>query len=174
LVEDGQERLVVAELGKPHGIRGEITGRLFGVTPEELLGIEELTLRDPEGRERSVRIEGIRPRKLGCVLALDAVADRNAAEVHRGSEWLARRADLPPPEEGEWLVADLVGLEVETDTGENLGRLEEVFLLPANDVVVVRGPRGEVLLPVLPDVILRVDTEAGRMVVRVPPGLIED
>ena len=71
-------------------------------------------------------------------------------------------------------MADLVGLEVETDTGENLGRLEEVLLLPANDVVVVRGPRGEVLLPVLPDVIVRVETEAGRMVVRVPPGLIED
>jgi len=174
LSEERRDRLVVAELGKPQGLRGEITGRLFGVTPEELLGIEGLTLRDPAGRERPVRVESIRPRKLGWVLALDAVADRTAAEAHRGSELLARRADLPPPAEGEWLVADLVGLEVETDTGENLGRLEEVLLLPANDVVVVRGPRGEVLLPVLPDVIVRVETEAGRMVVRVPPGLIED
>ncbi|MCA9753137.1 MAG: 16S rRNA processing protein RimM [Gemmatimonadetes bacterium] len=172
--EDGG-RLVVAELGRPHGIRGEVTARLFGVTPEELLALSGLTLRRPEedGKPRRVRVLDVRPRKIGWIVRVDAARDRSAAESLRGSEILARRQDLPAREDGEWLVADLVGLAVETEDGEALGTLAEVMLLPANDVLVVRGEQGELLLPFLEDVLVRVDPGEGRMVVRVPPGLRE-
>jgi 16S rRNA processing protein RimM len=167
-------RLVVAELGRPHGIRGEVTGRLHGVGPEELVALRELTLRPPEGPEEPVRVERVRPRKLGWILQLAGVSTRNRAEELRGAEILAPRGALPEPAEGEWLVADLVGRAVETEEGELLGRLEEVLLLPANDVLVVRGERGEILLPVLPEVLVRCEEGEERLVVRVPPGLLDE
>ena len=73
--EDGG-RLVVAELGRPHGIRGEVTARLFGVTPEELLALSGLTLRRPEedGKPRRVRVLDVRPRKIGWIVRVDAAS----------------------------------------------------------------------------------------------------
>ena len=66
------------------------------------------------------------------------------------------------------------GLEVVTDEGETLGRLEEVLELPANDVYVVRSEKGEVLLPAIDDVIVAVDLPEQRMTVHLLPGLIEE
>lgn len=168
-------RLVVAELGRAHGIRGEITARLYGVTPEELRELPGLTLRESsESPERPVFIESFRSKQSGWILRLDGVRDRTQAEALRGAELLAAKEVLPELDESEWRVADLEGLDVQLESGESLGRLKEVLLLPANDVIVVRGPRGEVLLPLLEDVVIHVDEEAEVMVVRPPAGLLEE
>ena len=76
--------------------------------------------------------------------------------------------------EHENYLHDLIGLRVETMEGEPLGTLTEVLLTKANDVYVVRGPAGEILLPALRDVVLRVDLAARTMVVALPEGLRDD
>lgn len=167
-----EDLLVVVELGPPHGIRGEIMGRLFGVTPEELLALPRLRLRHGSAVDRPVEIASARPKKGDWILRL-GFRDRTEAERHRGATLLAPRADLPEPEPGEWYVADLVGLAVWTDDGEELGELTEVLTLPANDVAVVRGKRGEVLVPLLDHVVVELDAEQGRLTVALPPGLLE-
>ncbi len=171
---DDADRLVVAEIGPAHGIRGEVTARLSGLTPQELVDLGNLRLRHADGRLESVRVRRVRPKKATWILELDRSGSRNEAEALRGAEILARRSDLPEPDDGEWYVADLVGLSVVTGSGEDLGTLEEVLQLPANDVIVVRGPRGEILVPVLDHVILSVDPEEGRMVVELPAGLLDE
>jgi 16S rRNA processing protein RimM len=165
--------LIVAELGPPHGIRGEITGRLCGVTADELRGLAGLVLRDPRGDERPIEIAGIRRKKSGWILALEGIGDRDAAEACRGSVLRARRECLPAPREDEWYVADLVGLRVETVEGEFLGTVEEVLRLPANDVLAVRGERGEILLPMTEEVLRSVRPDEGRAIVHLLPGLVE-
>jgi 16S rRNA processing protein RimM len=168
-----RQLLVVAELGRPHGLRGELTARLHGVGPEELRALTGLVLRRRDGAERPVTVQRIRAAKTGCVLALDRVTDRTAAEEHRGAVLLASRENLPAPAADEWYVADLVGLRVLTEEGEDLGRLAEVLQLPAHDVYVVRGERGEVLLPATEEVVRRVEPGKGRMIVRLLPGLVD-
>jgi len=148
-------------------------GRLSGVTPEELMALPRLWLRLGSAAERPVRITSARPKKGDWILQL-GLRDRNEAERHRGGELVAPREDLPEPDPGQWYVADLVGLAVRTDTGEELGLLVEVLTLPANDVAVVRGKRGEVLVPLLDHVVVQVDAEAGVMTVALPAGLLEE
>ena len=168
-----EEWLIVAEFGPAHGLRGEITARLAGVAPEQLAEVPGLKLRRPDGSEKPAVVLGVRHKKAGSILKLAGIDDRTAAEDHRGSVIVARRDALPPPGDDEWWIVDLVGAVVETGDGERLGVLEEVLSLPANDVFVVRGKRGEILLPVIDDVVKRVDVEAGRVIVALLPGLLE-
>jgi len=79
--------------------------------------------------------------------------------------------DALPLEEGEYYCHQIEGLHAVTTEGERLGRVTEVLATGANDVYVVRGSQGELLLPAVKDVILRVDLEAGVLVVRLPEGL---
>jgi 16S rRNA processing protein RimM len=168
------ERLIVAELGRPHGIRGEIMARVSGIDGRELVELGPVAMRRSDGSERAVRVEAARPKKDGWILRLDVSRGRDEAEALRGAVLLAAREDLPEPDEGEWFVADLIGLAVETESGDALGEIAEVLTLPANDVLVVRGPRGEVLLPLIDDVVKDVDLVASRMRVHLLPGLIEE
>ena len=79
-----------------------------------------------------------------------------------------------PLGEHENYVHDLIGLQVETTDGEALGELTEILFTRANDVYVVRGPGGEVLLPALRDVVLQVDLAARKMAVALPEGLRDE
>jgi len=171
-VGDPADLLVVADLGRAHGIRGEVTARLAGVTAADLLAIP-VRLRRPGGKAIRARVVRARETSRGCILALESVSDRDGADSLRGAVLLAARADLPDPADGEWYVADLVCLRVVDAEAGEIGRLAEVLKLPANDVLVVRGGGGEVLIPALEDVILEVDTAAGEMRVRLPAGLLD-
>lgn len=148
-------------------------GRLSGLGPDEMLALPELWLQRGSGEPVRVRVTSARPKKGDWILDL-GLADREDAERHRGAVLLARRGDLPEPEPGEWYVADLVGVSVVTEGGEELGTLEEVLTLPANDVAVIRGGKGEILVPLLPHVVMELDGQAGRMTVRLPKGLLDE
>ena len=168
----GDDLLVVAELTRAHGIRGEVSARFVGVEPEELRTVP-LRLRRVGGETKPVRITSVRPKGPGWILGIEGVVDRDEAEALRGAVLLARREDLPELGPGEWYIADLVGLAVIDENGEDLGVLEEVMQLPANDVFVVRGSGGEVLVPVLDHVVVDVDWAARRMRVQLPAGLLD-
>jgi 16S rRNA processing protein RimM len=106
------------------------------------------------------------------VLQIDELVDRTAAEKVRGASLVADREHLPEPDAGEWYLVDLVGCEVVTEDGRNLGKLEEVLHFPANDVYVVRGDQ-EILLPATDEVIRSVDLKSKRMTIRLLPGLLD-
>ncbi|NNE44292.1 MAG: 16S rRNA processing protein RimM [Gemmatimonadetes bacterium] len=166
--------LVVAELGRAHGIRGEVMARLRGVDAETLASLPDLRLVEAEGKERRIRVTRVRSKNDGWILSLEGVQDRNTAETLRGAELKAERSELPEPDDDEWYIADLVGMNVVTEDGREVGRLEQVLQLPANDVFVVQGDAGEVLLPVIDDVIVDVDAEEGKVIVHLLPGLLDE
>jgi hypothetical protein len=72
---------------------------------------------------------------------------------------------------GTYFQHDIIGLEVVTDSGEALGRVATILETGANDVYVVKGERGELLLPAIEDVIKQVDVRGGRLVIDLLPGL---
>ena len=168
----GDELLVVAELTRAHGIRGEVGARFVGVEPDEIRTVP-LRLKRSDGSTTPVRIASVRPKGAGWIVAIEGVFDRSEAEALRGAVLVARRDDLPDLPPGEWYIDDLVGLAVIDESGEDLGLLEEVMKLPANDVFVVRGSRGEILVPALDHVIVDVDQAARRMRVKLPAGILD-
>jgi 16S rRNA processing protein RimM len=102
-----------------------------------------------------------------------SVADRDAAELLCQQFVLIPEAQAMPLAEHENYAHDLVGLEVESLDGRILGHLTEILFTRANDVYVVAGPDGEILLPALRSVIVQVDLPARKMRVELPAGLLK-
>ena len=113
-----------------------------------------------------------RPHQDRWLVLFAQVKDRDMAEALRDQYLLIPEADAMPLGEHENYAHDLIGLEVVTADGVTLGRMAEILFTPANDVYIVRGPRGEVLIPATRDVVLSVDLPAGRMTVALPEGLL--
>ncbi|MBQ1414743.1 MAG: 16S rRNA processing protein RimM, partial [Lachnospiraceae bacterium] len=100
--------------------------------------------------------------------------DMDAAAKLRGAELFVSREDAVPLEEGEYYIADLLGMEVFTDEGEKLGFVKDVLETGANDVYIVQRPKGKpLLLPAIPECVLDIDVERGMMRVHIMEGLLE-
>jgi 16S rRNA processing protein RimM len=121
------------------------------------------------GTEEERTVLGAGPQGRVWWLRLEGVADRTAAEALRGREVWGRREEMGDPGEGRHFWADLEGLPVVSTTGASLGRVEELYVTGGVDVLVVRGPGGERLVPLAP----WVTVERDRVVVDAPPGLLD-
>lgn len=144
--------------------------------PERVGQHEHLYLARPQSPDDvdRYRLESTRPHKGVLLIKLEGVEDRDDAEELRGMLVQVPVEEAVPLEEGEYYHFQLIGVDVETETGEWLGRVADVIATGAADVIVVRGPRGEVLLPAIEDVILELDTEEREMTVHLLPGMLED
>ncbi len=130
-------------------------------------GVVYLGLSSTPQRVRSLSTH--RGRKL---LMIEGCTDRNEAERWRGAEIKIRFEEAQPLEAGVYYHWQILGLKVVTEQGGELGTVQEILETGANDVYIVRSEAGgELLLPAIPDVILEVNLEAARMIVRLMPGL---
>jgi 16S rRNA processing protein RimM len=144
-------RVNVGRVGKPHGLAGAFVVEEASEDPERFApGASLLADGEPATVVESKRAGG-RP-----VIRLDR-------EVPRGAALEVDRAELPPAEEGEYYVFQLVGLRVEEEGGRELGRVAEVTPGPANDVLELDGG---LALPLVDACVEEVDLAAGRIVVR--------
>lgn len=164
--------VAVGHIVAPHGIRGEVKVELMTDFPERYRPGAKFYLGDLAGTAVTpVQVTAARPHQDAMLVKLASVPDRNAAELLRDQYLLILEEDLMVLGEHENYVHDLIGLQVFAADGEVLGELTEVLFTRANDVYVVTGPQGEVLLPALREVVLHVDLAARRMTVAVPDGL---
>ncbi len=99
--------------------------------------------------------------------------NRDMAEKLRGQWVQIPIEEAMPLGEDEYYVYQIIGLEVWTMMGEYLGQVSEVLFTGANDVYVVQGERGEILIPAVEDVVLEVDLADGRLTVNLPEGLMD-
>ena len=117
----------------------------------------------------TVRVVSSRRDKNHLVVRLDAVADRNTAESLRGSHLAVPREDIDSPPQGSYYHYQIIDMDVLAENGSSLGQVVQILRTGSNDVYVVRDGQGkETLVPALADVLLEVDPERGRMVVRLP------
>ncbi len=165
------EWLIVGKILAAFGTRGEV--RVLSQTdfPERFEpGARLFVEREPE----PFRVEHSRWHKGQAVIKLAEVADRNRAEELRGRYLRVPGDDLAKLSSDQFYVFQIVGLNVVTEDGRELGPVAEVLETGANDVYAVRTERGELLLPAIEEVIRQVDLEGGRLVVHLLPGLLPD
>jgi 16S rRNA processing protein RimM len=105
-------------------------------------------------------------------ILLDGITSPEAAERLRGARISVAEEDLPPAQPGEFYYYQVIGCAVVTTDGRDLGAIAEVFSNGANDVWVVRNGAGEILVPVIADVVKTIDLEARKMTVVAVPGLL--
>jgi len=151
---------------RAHGTRGELRVRAFA---EGAPNLQRGARVHAAGVGR--RVTGARLDRGAWLVTLEGIETREVAEGLRGELLEVADDELAPPEPGAYYVKDLVGLRVATVDGVDLGKLSEVLETGANDVYVVVGEQGEVLVPALPDVVVEVRLEEGLMKVDLPPGL---
>ena len=170
----GGDLVVIGEVTRVYGLRGEV--RVIPQTdhPERFERLRECILWDPKRDERTVRrVRGAR--RLGDVVLL-ALADCDSPEAAAGLVGrlvaLPRTEALPPPP-GHVYPWQLIGCQVTTEDGRVVGELSGIEPAPGQDLWVVRGPEREHLIPAVPEIVLEVDLEAKRIVIRPPEGLLE-
>lgn len=146
----------------PHGVHGTLRVRAFGSGRHIREGMEPVV----GGARR--RISAARETPKGFLVGVEGIGSREDASSLKGEELLIDRGDLDPPEEGEFYVADLVGLTTVDDAGEVLGVVSDSFETAAHEVLVVRRGHQDVYVPFTLEHVPNVDLESGRLVIRPP------
>ncbi len=167
------EFLVIGEILKPHGIRGELRMRVLTENRHYLPRLETVCLGESPADERPQTrvLLNLRFNKHVALLKLEGVASRNDAEALRGKTVLIRREQAPPLDEGEYYLFQIIGLRVHSD-GADIGEIKEVLQTGANDVYVVEGKHGEALVPAHAETIDSIDFDAGVVRMSLPDGLL--
>ncbi|MGP3972507.1 ribosome maturation factor RimM [Streptomyces sp. 8N114] len=166
-------QLVVARIGRAHGIKGEVTVEVRTDEPELRLAPGAVLATDP-ATAGPLTIASGRVHSGRLLLRFEGVGDRTAAEALRNTLLIAEiDPDERPEDPEEFYDHQLEDLEVVTGDGTVVGRIESVAHLPAQDLLVVRREDGgEVLIPFVHEIVPEVDLEAQRAVVDPPHGLL--
>ena len=161
----------VGVISYTHGIGGEV--KVFPTTDDaaRFKKLKEVIL--DTGKERlTLHIVQVRFFKQMVILKFREFQNINEVERFRGKSLYVSRKNAVKLQKDEYFIADIIGIRVYTEEGEDLGVLSDVIQTGANDVYTVKkeGER-ELLIPAIKDCIRQVDVEAGRMTVRLLPGL---
>lgn len=167
--------LVLGEILRPHGVRGEVRLRLLTDYPERIAALTSVYLgSDPQSpRLKRYHIEHMRMHQDYGLLKLQGVGERDDAERLRELLVMVHIDEAVPLEDDEVYLFQLIGMAVHTEAGEALGTVRDVLETGANDVYIVDSPQhGEVLIPVTEETILSTDVETGIITVSLPDGLL--
>ncbi|WP_204035915.1 ribosome maturation factor RimM [Micromonospora qiuiae] len=185
--------LIVGRIGKPHGIRGEVTVEVRTDEPEARFA-PGMVLRTMSGANAGrgapppaagpgvpfqvpdeLTVEAARWHQGRMLVAFEGVLDRDVAEALRGTLVAVNSADVTPPEDPEeFHDHQLIGLAVVTPDGERLGEVARIDHAPASDLLVLRRPEGRTaLIPFVKAIVPEVDLAGGRVVVDPPGGLLD-
>ncbi|MGA8208852.1 MAG: ribosome maturation factor RimM [Nocardioidaceae bacterium] len=177
------ETIVVGRIGKPHGVKGEVSVEPRTDEPDRRFadGVELKTQsKRPENADRApvpstLTVAGTRWHSGRLLVRFAEIADRNAAEEARGT---LLSIDLDPDERPEdpeeFYDHQLVGLTVVTTDGRSVGTLKEIVHGTAQDLLVIAAEGPDVLVPFVSQLVPEVDVPGGRIVVADVPGLLSD
>lgn len=176
-ISDNEVR--VARIGKPHGIRGEVTVELFTDSPDTRFVKDNVfSVRVPQGSlvdYSSLTIEKARWHNQILLLKFAEFSDRNTAESLRNSH-LYGEPEESHADDDAWYTDDLIGLTVHNQTRDapSIGEVIDLITGDAQDLLEIRLSDGrEVLIPFVEEIVPEIDEEQGAVVITPPPGLLE-
>lgn len=165
-----EKMLRVGVVTATHGLKGEV--KVFPTTedPSRYDVLKEVFVRGRAGEER-LEVEAVRYFKQFVIVKFKGIDRIEDVQRFLKKDLMIPRDQAIPLAEGEYFISDLVGLDVVDDQGNRVGELTDVLATGANDVYVVQDGDEEILIPVIPDCILKVDLERGMVLVHMLEGL---
>ena len=166
-----EQRFQVVVITSTHGVRGEV--KVFPTTddPARFKKLKQVIL-DTGKEDMELEITGVKFFKNMVILKFKGIDDMDTANKYRQKSLYVTRENAVKLEKNEYFIADLIGLAVSSEEGEDLGFINDVLQTGANDVYVIKKTGEEdLLLPAIKDCVKEVDIEGGKMVVHVLPGL---
>lgn len=161
----------LAEVARPHGVRGEVRLKLYNADSDLLLELDEVLLRLTNGEEFEVSVDAARRADQAILVKLHSVDDRDRADAIRGALVCARREDFPAADDDEFYAADVIGAEAwlcaSAANGEQdrvVGTVLDYRSYPSVDIFEVKTTEGITYeVPVVASYVDRVDAAAKRV-----------
>jgi len=174
-MKEPQGRLVaIGEIGRPHGLAGEVRVTPLTDRPERFETLRECVLWDiVEDRREPCRVRAARRQGAAVVVAIAGCETPEAAAALTGRLLAVPEAEALPPPEGHFYPWQLEGCRVLTEDGREIGRVLRVEAAPAQDLWVIGDGTREHLVPAVPEIVRDVDLSGWRVVIRPPDGLLE-
>ncbi len=167
-----EELLQVGVISSTHGVRGEV--KVYPTTDDmkRFKKLKEVILDTGRGH-LSLEVEGVKFFKQFVILKFKGIDNINDIEKYKGKSLLVDRKNAVRLKKNEYFIADMIGLTVFTEDGEEFGTLKDVLETGANDVYIIDSLKhGEVLIPAIKQCILNVDIEEGKMLIHLMDGLV--
>ncbi|TKJ39783.1 16S rRNA processing protein RimM [candidate division LCP-89 bacterium B3_LCP] len=170
-MRDKSDFIEIATITKPVGLRGEFKVLSFTRSPQELERYRSFYMFRTDGSVNEYRLDRFRMQSNSAVLKFSGIDRREEVELLQGENLHIHTDQLPILEEDEYRICDLIGLTVISDQGDELGSVVDVMELSGNDIYVVKGRDGELLIPAISDVILNIDLDKRLITVHLIEGL---
>lgn len=168
-----ETHLPIGKVMKPWGLKGAVKIWSYAESVESFLRVSELLVQGQDG-PTALPLQEVKEHRKGVLLTFRGRDRIEDVESLVGLTLYVHKSDLPSLEEDEYYWYELIGMEVLTDTGRSVGRVEKVMNTGHHDVyVVTRGGR-EVLVPAVREVVREVDVPGRRMIIHALEGLLDD
>jgi 16S rRNA processing protein RimM len=165
------EYVLLGKVTKAHGIKGELKMVSFSGELQSITRHNKLLLVSTKGQiSPSYDVVRSRAGNKEAIVQLKGVTDRNSAEELCGLGVLVSKDDLPKLQGDEFYLHELEGLQVKTEAGEMLGKVDAFFHNGMQDILVIRQGNEEILIPLIPGMITERDENS--LTIAPPPGLL--
>ncbi|WP_035074892.1 ribosome maturation factor RimM [Maridesulfovibrio zosterae] len=166
--------LLVAEVVKSHGLRGEVCIDSHADSPLLFDEVPCLYLAKKGQKPRRFVVQSSRRHKGRILVTFKGIDGRDQADALRGMEVMVREADLPQVEDDEVYMHELEGMSVELDDSTVIGTISNFILAPGQETWVITASDGkEILFPAVEEFVLSVDLDAEKVVIDPPEGLLD-
>jgi 16S rRNA processing protein RimM len=164
--------IIIGRVSGFHGIEGKLRIHYYNETRSDFLSYRTVYLEDRDGHVHPHEIQEAKIHRKFISVQLKGCKGTEDAEKLIGASVLVKKENLPPLGEGEYYWFEIIGMDVVTDDGRSLGRVEKILPTGSNDVYLVQGCGGEWLIPATEEVVVRVDRDKGQMVIHPIEGIL--
>ena len=165
--------VAVGIVERSRGLRGQVKVKPLTDEPARFERLREVRVEPVSGEARLLHIKAVAIRGASVYLHFDEIENKDEADSLAGAYINIRYDEILPVENNTFYHFEVIGFEVVTSKGEYVGAVRKVLDLPANDVLMIQGKDREYLIPVVKDVIKKVDRESAQIVIEPIEGLLD-
>ncbi|HLA05608.1 MAG TPA: ribosome maturation factor RimM [Syntrophales bacterium] len=163
--------LEIGKIVKPYGLKGSVKVLSYLESGDLLESLDRLSIRQRNGETVSYGLKSLKAKGRCFYLEMEGIGTIEQADALIGCPVLIPADKLKALPEGEYYWQELIGLEVITEEGRPVGKVERIFPAGDSDVYVCNGGEREIFLPAIEEVVRKIDPAKGAMVVRLPEGI---